>query len=234
MGCHRLRERLLIVAIALVTGTNVGAGSTDRNTVTTAGVNTTGADLLIAVVSDFGTSRAALSDSKGNSWAALTTTQLGTSGACRIFWSKPSSVGSAHTFTATQANSFPTVNVAAFSGVHASPVDQQNGATFSVVTTAQPGSLTPTQAGSLIIAGFTSDNQALTLAINQSFTIGSNIPVSSNCERGALAYLIQGAAAAVNPAWSWTTNSNGALRIASFLPAAVTPTVPKGAAFLTF
>ena len=207
------------MSIAVLAGTGVGAGSTDRNTVTTAAVDTTGADLIVAVVSDFGTTRATFSDSKGNAWTPLPTTQLGTSAACRIFWTRPTSIGSGHTFTATQTNSFPSINVLAFSGGATSPVDQQNGATFSAVTSAQPGSITPTENNELVVSALTSDNQALSLSAS-GMTVSSNVTQTTNCERGALAYVIQTTATAVNPTWSWTLSSNGALRSASFKAAA--------------
>lgn len=213
---------------ALIAGTAVSAGSADKNTVTTSAVDTTGADFIVLVRSDFGASRAAVSDSKGNSWNALTATSNASTGTCTIFWSRPTSVGSGHTFTATQANSFPTLSVLAFSGGINSPVDQQNGATASAATSVQTGSVTPSDSNQLIIAGFTSDNASVSIALNSGFTVPVSTSVSTNHECGAIGYLIQNSAAAVNPQWTWNTASNVAVRIATFKTATVA-TVARGA-----
>lgn len=197
---------------------SVAAGSADKNTVTTAGIDTTGADLLILVRSDFGASRAAVSDSKGNSWNALTVSQAaGSGGATTIFWSKPVAVGAAHTFTATQANSFPTLNVLAVSGGAAlAPADQENGAAFAAATTAQAGSITPTENNEIVIAAITHDTAVASLAIGSSYNLSTSVVTNTNHEGGGLAYIIQTSAAATNPQWSWNTASNGSARIASF------------------
>src|SRR5262245_31953689 len=114
------------MAFARIAGAK--AGSADGHSVTTGAIDTTGATLLILVVGqESAVADCAISDSKGNTWNALTE-QVEGAGRGAIYWSRPTSVGSGHTFTAEQTNSFPAICVEAWSGAHASPFDQQNGA----------------------------------------------------------------------------------------------------------
>src|SRR5688572_25297499 len=92
------------------------AGSLDGDDVTTSGVNTTGANLLVVVCTDEGASPATITDSKGNTWSSLTTRSSSLSNV-RIHYATPSSVGAGHTFTATgAAGSFPAICASAYGG----------------------------------------------------------------------------------------------------------------------
>lgn len=211
------------MTIAHVVSTS--AGSTGGTTVTTSGVDTTGADLLVAVVSYYGqtgTGDPAFSDSKSNSWTALTARELGfNNAAVKIFYCKPTSVGSGHTFTAAATNSYPTVSVSAFSGAKAtSPFDQESGtATNSASTSYQAGSITPSEDGCLLVAGVTTDGTSHT--INSSFNATATDKLSSNRMGGGIAYKVQTTAGAENPTWSWTGSTMRAAALASFKPAAI-------------
>jgi hypothetical protein len=96
----------------------------------------------------------------------------------------------------------------AFSGANASPFDQENG----VSSGTQPGSINPSEDGSLIITAHCAFGGAATVAgfttVSTAFAPGTNMA-------GGMAYYIQPTAAAINPTWSET----GTLAIASFLPA---------------
>jgi hypothetical protein len=209
------------MAIALVA--QAGAGSTNGNNVTTVAVDTTGANLIVASVTDY-TTPAVLSDSNGNTWTALARSGSASSPFTRLYYCDSPIVGAGHTFTASASGSVPTINVVAFSGaLGASSYDSpnQNGATTgSNVTSIQPGSSgTPSVDGCVIVTAC-SVQTLNTLAINSSFTIANQIGFVAAQRFGAgIAYLIQTTAAAVNPTWSWSNPNTTATRIAVFKPA---------------
>lgn len=186
---------------------------------TTAAIDTTAADFLVIVVTKYsGAGSVTPTDSASNTWTQGPTVNGGESEATLWFEQAPA-VSASHTFSISGSGIYGTLNVAAFSGSAASPLDQtnQSGASSSVGSL-QAGSITPTQAGELIIAGWSAGNgDTANPAIDSGFTITDNSPYTiSVSEGGALAYLAQGAAAAINPSWSWTSNSVGSAIIASF------------------
>lgn len=198
---------------------NTGTGSVDGNTVTTAGINTTGANLLVVVLSDFDDGTTTLQDSRTNTWTGLTARRAADGTRVRIYYVASPSVGAAHTFTATKDTNqtFPGLCVAAFSGGHTAPFDQQNGGTTAGATTLQTGSVTPSENNELLIAGisfFSSDPAT----INSAFNIANALDVddfgggSMGC---ALAYQIQTTATARNPTWTILTSA-AAAAIATF------------------
>lgn len=199
---------------ALVVAT--AAGSPDGNGVTTSAINTTGADVIFAAVSDFDdAAEAVLTDSKGNSWTFTSATAVEPDTRIRIAYCINPVVGVGHTFTLTGTGSFPSLSVAAFSGVGATPIDQQAGAatTLSGATSIQPGSVTPSEDDELIVTAFSGLPPA-NVAINSSFIIAAQIPALVPLFFGsAIAYKIQTAAGAENPTWSWSGTHTGATRI---------------------
>lgn len=181
---------------------SVAATSSDNNSVTSSAIDTTGATLIIAEVADLAGALTTFTDSKGNTWNALTTYTSSNSNS-RLFWSSPSSVGSGHTFTATGSNSFPSIAVTAWSGAAASPFDQQNGnSASSGVVSISTGSVTPTQDNELIVAGIAANTVAgNTFSINSSLTIRAQITSTNNISAG-IATLVQTTAGAINPTWT--------------------------------
>jgi hypothetical protein len=203
------------------------AGGT-QNTVTTAAIDTTGANLLVIAVTFDTTATQTISDSKGNTWNALTRTTNTSSGAV-LYWSTPTSVGSSHTFSNTGTSNFSSICVMAFSGAAAStPFDQENGATNSS-TTLQPGSITPSQNNEIVVTGFGFNQAGTPVSINSSFTQPTAaIEFSSGAHYGlGMAYIIQTTATAVNPTWTRTNTQTNAARIASFKSAAVAAATVK-------
>lgn len=202
------------MAFSRITGAT--AGSPDNNAVTTGGVNTTGADLLIACVAqESAVATCVLSDSKGNTWNTLTSS---TEGAvkCTLFWSRPSSVGSSHTFTATQTGASPSISVEAWSDSAASPFDQQNGNNTSAGTTIATGSVTPTENDELVVAGVAIRSGTIN-SIDSSFTQRGTTATGGTNDGVSIATLVQTSAAPVNP--TWTVSASGgvkAARIATF------------------
>lgn len=193
---------------------------------TTSSIDTTGADLLVAVVAG-NVDPLTVSDNKSNTWTGLTQQTQSGSLLGRLFYVRGGTVGTGHTFDA--GASFRTVGVLAFSGSATSPFDQQNGATGS--SALSTGSITPTEDNELVIAGWALGNDANTFSVSGSFTVQvANTAVSGVTYGAALAYLIQTTAAAANPALTWSGGGASAAMIASFKMAASASTrgVPFG------
>lgn len=167
------------------------------------GISTTGATLLVAVN---GTNAASCpTDSQSNTWTAITNASGGgfggTSQICYV--NNPSTSGS-HTFTC--AGALCGVTVGAYSGTDTSgPLD-----TFCAAGANKcAASVTPANSGSLIVAG-TGGPFTAPLAIDSGLTIQQQVPGAGGVSYGSdFADLIQGAAAAIQPAWSDATGPGG-------------------------
>ena len=195
---------------------------------TTSAIDTTGADILFIVASRYGLGSEAFppSDNKGNTWQNCNQYQS-TSPAdatMRIWYAKNAIVGSGHTFTYSASSCYPQIDILAFSGslTSSDPVDQQNGAagTGFNVSTLQTGSVTPSQANELLVTGMSINSNApgVVPTIDSGFTVSDADGFGSgNNMGGGAAYLIQTAAAAVNPTWSLgIATANPAAAIATF------------------
>lgn len=192
--------------------------------ITTGAIDTTGANLLVVVVGNYTgvNGQATVSDSKSNSWTGATLQAVGNN-YVRIYYCASPIVGAGHTFTASNGGTIAGgVAVQAWSGASASPFDVENGAFAGSNTSLQTGSVTPSQANSLIIAGVSTDSAGSTFAIDISFTVSNSQNYTGGTTEGlAAAYLAQGAAASVNPAWSWSGLAVVSAVIAVFKPAIV-------------
>lgn len=202
---------------SFVTGT---AASANGSSPTTSGVNTTGVDLMIVAIGWFNsgqsTTAPTITDSKSNTWTALTVRNTGVNLGTVLYYSRVTSVGSGHTFTLS-GQTYSSICVAGFSGSISSPFDQENGYGTSPVTTIQPGSVTPSNDNQLVVSGLASGGVGYSYSINSSFTIAvqdSGSPSSSfPC---GLAYKIQTSAAAVNPTWTLSNSTQAAAAIGTF------------------
>jgi hypothetical protein len=193
------------MAIALVsslTATPGGSGGT------TAALDTSGANLLILSVSWYTINTAnpsTISDSKGNTWTALTR-RNSPSGhfAHRLWYATNPTVGTGHTFTVTaSADQYPAILVYAFSGCDtAAPFVVENGANGSDTPPLAAGSVTPAANGELVISGFAGN--AFTGVTASGLTVTSINSSPAFNINGAVGYLIQSTAAAINPSWSWS------------------------------
>lgn len=207
---------------------HVSARSPDSTGFTTGAIDTTGANLLIAHMGNYATAGAGypasepVTDSKGNTWTALTIHPAPSGGnVSRIWYAKNATVGSGHTFTASGNGLYPALCVAAFSGADtASPFDVENGGAGASGSPPQSiGSITPTLNGELIIAGMSEYTSFVgTFSINAGMTVIEDQLFRSGQNFGSrLAYLIQGGKAAINPAWNWTSGGDQrAYSIAAF------------------
>lgn len=165
---------------------------------TTAGIDTTGANLLVAVIAGEATS---ITDSRGNVWLALTQVVRAQDNRGQIFYCFNPIVGTGHTFSSV--TNTRAVSVAAFSGSASSPFDKEQN-TIGNGSPDSGGSVTPTNDNSLIISALPNGGTTNTFSVNSGFTIASSIDGVSNVRYGAaLAYLIQGTKAAINSEWTF-------------------------------
>jgi len=203
-------------------GKGTGAGASDP---TSTGFDSTGATLGIGVVSIFSGSSGSFTsftDSKSNTWNALT---LRTTGAAwiRLYWSLLTSVGASHTVTANGSSIFGSVWFGAYSGSDlSSPFDVQNG-NLSGGTSISTNSVTPSMNGSLLIAACSLTGAAAALGVTNSFTMLDQVSFTGGSHEGyGVAELIQTTAASVDTTFS-TVPTNQAAVIASFKPGSGPP-----------
>lgn len=206
------------MAVALVSHTSV-ASSGGAN-VTTAGINTAGATLLVAVIGflSAGGRTMSLTDSNSNTWSQLT--QNDGTLANQTYYAVNPTVGAGHTFTGTNGGTtaYGSLCVAAFSGVvTTTPFDQSNGAQNASSTTQQPGSITPSANNELVVTTLENNTPLNTLTINGSYSITDQVTaVGGNTVGSGLAYWVQTTATATNPTWTQSVASAANLVIMSF------------------
>jgi hypothetical protein len=219
--------------IALIN--HAAAAAVASNNAITAGIDTTGATLLVIAVSSYSVvSAPTVSDSKGNTWLPLTQYS---GGVCRIklYYCVPgSNVGTGHTVTAASSGSYPSIGFMAFSGtINVSPFDQQNGTSTETAGTTQPGSITPTANNEVCVVA-SSDSGGTAGAINLSYIKTDYVAYATGNNFGlCVGYLVQGIAAATNPTLTITSGTSILSAIASFKAAAVAavPNLPPALLF---
>lgn len=191
------------------------AGGTTATTTTTA-IDTSGANLIVVGVSHQTGTGPTITDSASNTWTALTESNIASGVGAKMYYCYAPTTSSSHTFTDGSGGS-ATVGVLAVSGATSSPFDLETGATSTATTTVQTGSITPSLANELLVTMFGFNAAGTPTSINSSFTkIGEVDFLSGNHYGGAMGYLVQTTAAAVNPTWTRTNSQSQATRIASF------------------
>ena len=215
--------------ISYVASTSVANPST-----TTPAIDTTGATLLVVTEYMYNgdpCGYAAPVDSKSNTWTCAGSYYGGSAEKAYIgiWYSIPTSVGSGHTVTIPSV-AHASAAFAAFSGTASSYVlDSKTGAGQATGSTLQPGSLTPTGNGELVITGASgSVNGTSVSSVDSPFSshLVQNVAQGSGNGSVALAYEIQTTATARNPTWTFSTGSHETSAIiAAFLPY-VAPPVP--------
>lgn len=184
-----------------------GVGMADGDPVTAA-INSSGATLLVAVHACYGDPTwATVSDSKGNTWTALTPYVYWTG--IRIWYClNPTSVGSSHTATVVDGAGYDSLALMAFGGESAIAFDVENGfGKTTDGTTIQPGSVTPSVDNCLLVTGVTFTNYPSYTAptVNSSFTRSGHIHQTSGGGSIGVGYKIQTTAGAENPTWTHST-----------------------------
>lgn len=188
---------------ALVAHTGKRCAPGAPGTVTTDAIATTGANLLIVSAAWYpgSTSEPTLSDSAGNTWTPLTVQTAGNISS-RLYYSYGGTMSGAHTFTFAGADIYASIQVAAFSGASASPFDVENGDIATSASSLATGSVTPSQANTLVVAGLGHENNSGgTVTIDSSFTITDAVAWSGDGIGGALAYKFV-TSGAQNPTWN--------------------------------
>jgi hypothetical protein len=209
------------MAIALVTSTKAAG----QNGGTSAGIDTTGANLIVlGVVSYSAVGDATVSDSKGNTpYVGLTKYTATALQYVKIFYFLSPTVGSGHTFTVTSSAGFSAMVVASFSGVSAFDAGKDTGAsTASAVTTLQVGSLTPSVDNCLMVTVVGLNASSSTPTIDSSFNAATEFQnyVGSTNFGAALSYQVQTTATARNPTWTFSLTTGAAAAMAVFKPPA--------------
>jgi hypothetical protein len=204
------------VAYALVANTSLG--STTSNNVTTASINTSGSTILFVIVADWVGAATTVTDSKTNTWnprvnQAANDTQV------QLYYAINPTVGSGHTFTGTSTGGFPALAVLAFSGGDTSaPFDVQSaGGAGGSVTSVAAGSLTPSAANDVLIAGSAMGTAGVTVSsVDAGFTLLDNLAATANAYGVASAYQIQTTATARNPTFTLSGSTNAAAVLNAF------------------
>lgn len=199
-------------------GHGVSSASAGGGTYTSGSFDTTGADIIIIGVTKQNGTSPTLSDSKSNTWNTRTPYSGGTFNAeGRLYYAINPSVGSGHTFTLA-GSSFGVMDILYFSGSDLStPYDTENGAgNGSFVSSAQPGSITPSQNNCVVVSYFASGS-ANSMSVDSSMSLTDQAPLTGGAHYGgAIAYIIQTTAGAINPTWSFTGTTSGGVTVASF------------------
>ena len=217
---------------------STGAGTTGFNTtVTTTAIDTTGADLIIVSVAGQANAAAASlsSDSASNTWTKIKETDWNGRGT-NLYYCHAPTTSSSHTFTGDGSGQGCRVDVLAYSGSAASPLDTFTFNAAAGITSIQPGSLTPAGAGELFVTSIGMDAGG-TMSIDSSFTIEGQGTCGSWGGQDGMAYFVNSGSGALNPTWSFTSTQGGVV-MAAFIAAAgggsqTTITPSKGALKIT-
>jgi hypothetical protein len=163
-------------------------------------------------------------DSYGNNWIALTTYgEASTCGFVKMWYAYATAgkVGANHTFQITGGNA-NAISVTAYSGTdttsdpYVNATDHGNNTDNSWVTTIQPGSTTPAEAGDLLVTAWSAeDSSTTTLTIDLNF-VRTDLAISSGNMVASMAYLITPDANAKNPTWTTFPSNLMAASIAAF------------------
>lgn len=169
---------------------------------TSAAINTTGATLLIAVISDNATISGSPTDSKGNTWTALTVSDGAGMGVyVRAYYCSTPVIGTGHTLT-SNGGGFSVVGFYAFSGTSASAFDVENGVSYSVSTTTPVGSVTPSQTGELMFAVSVSTQDLSGSTIDTAYNIIDSGSGAAGVCNFTTAWFVTSGGGALNPTFT--------------------------------
>ncbi len=208
--------------MAITAVANVIFASSGPDGGTSTAIDTRGANLFVAMLSQYhgGTTLGDVSDSKSNVWLPLTAYfHSANLSWVRLYYCVNPIIDAAHTFsTSGCVATYPVLAVNVYKGVASSPLDAQNG-TNDGTSPINTGSVTPSVAGELLVAGVS--HNGTTQSIDSSFAITNQASFSGgNHMGGAIADQIQTTATTRNPAWSGDQSLSSAA-IATFKPSAV-------------
>lgn len=204
--CKRLSLALVVLlvwcapaqaAITLLAHTSACNASGSGVPAVTSAIDTTGASLLL--IASGGFVHGSLTDNVGNTFAALTdySEASGSQPRAKFYYATTPNTSAAYVLTSTTGGD-TCIAVLALSGSDGFDSGKDSGATSSGNTSIQPGSLTPSAAGSLVVTSFT--RTLGTAAAIAGYTIIET--PAGGAYKFNLAYQIQGAATATNPTWN--------------------------------
>lgn len=186
------------------------AQSPDQNGFTSSAVDSTGSNLLVAVVCwwNQGTP-ATFSDSKGNTWTKrASAATFSNTRTIDVYDCIGGTVGAGHTFSVAGGTTVATLFVYGFSGGGATPFDMKVIATSGAgglgtfIPSIQAGVTNPCMDGCIV---FTACNyNASDPSLSAGFTGLQTASYTGNAVSGGAAYQIQTTATSVNPTWSGT------------------------------
>lgn len=167
-----------------------------------------------------------MTDNKSNTFPSPVDRFFGAGGSVQLSIVESMITGSGHDVTIAFPYTVPAVAAIVTTGLDASPLDQTAAGYSGSGTSIQPGSITPTEDGSLIlIAGRCADGSA-----SISITDGFNTNLVSISWGGNVvawfSWIIQDTAAAINPTVSASFGNGKTLGMWSLLPAAGGSAVP--------
>jgi hypothetical protein len=210
------------MAYALVSNRADGLG---QNGGTSGAINSTGANLIVLAVGSYQPTALAagdISDSQSNAWTMQGQYSISSNNKISLFYKAAPTTNASHTFTVTKTDCYAAICVAAFSGAHASPFDDEDGgdnAGLSAVVSPATG-ITPAANNALVISALTMGASHGALTEPTGFTLlNTNAYVDSVSFGVSMAYDIQGTAAATDPEWTASATTVLATVVASFLEA---------------
>jgi hypothetical protein len=193
------------------------ASTSGGNNQTSPSIDTTGANLLIIVVTvDGGGTGLSIFDAisgHSNVYAtAKSQAAAGSSSTYTFYCVNPAWVGPGHVFHVSVANGYESIYAAAYSGAASSPLDAVTNSAYNTAnTTIQPGSITPSCSNELVIAGMFAENG--TPAVSGATLRQARATVGGSWG-GGLADSIQTAKTAINPTWTVSSGHNAATIVA--------------------
>lgn len=218
-------------AIAVVAATGASGG---LSSVTTSNIDTTGSSLITVVLASASGANA-ITDSASNSWSSLTA--YGAGPQVRIFYKVSPTTSATHTFST--GDFAASICVIAFSGTGGYG-SQETGASNGSGTTLATGSITPAVNNTLLVTGFTHNNNSGTpdASVDSSFSEQADVAANAgNNVACAIAYKVQTTATAENVTWSQPNGGaiSKATGIAVFLePAVSSASVPMILGFMPY
>lgn len=201
---------------------SASAGSTSASSgATTGSTTTTGATLLVAVVVSYVSgSGLTISDSKSNTWTALTTYSTSTQENITLYYAQNPTVGTSHTVSCAGTSVYCSVAFAALSGLATSGVfnsGTDSGAHGDSNSTLATGSITPPSGVQLIVSGESGGTDNVLPSPDNSLTVYEHVAGASGQHwQVALAMKTQATGAAINVTWTDSTGTTMAVDIASF------------------
>jgi len=194
----------------------------------TSAVNTTGANLIVIAIAKSMGAALTVRDSKGNTWTLIASADEYYLTVALYYCVNPT-VGPGHIFYGDGTSIYADIFVQAWSGANSSPLDvETTNVTAGTSSSLATGSVLPSVDNELVVAALaTGSGPYFTYSIDSGFSISDqNDAVLNVSYGGGLASLVQTTKGAVNPTWSWGSNTHSAVAIASFKPGASAPALP--------